>query len=232
MGRILFILLACIGLSGCVSPSVVMTMQDDLDKLKSQNTELTGRVVQIEAKLLEISSTPTPLPTSGISVEPTIGSLDLLQATPTARPEPVDVEHLYSKAQGLLQEKSYREAIIRLEQAAALTDSTEMKAKCLYWIGECYYAQSAFQRALEFFSMVVKDYPAEPKAPDALLKLGFTYYELQEYDKCMQVLEEFIEEYPSHSRVDLAKERVQSVKDLQLQKSKADSTSSKKESRR
>ena len=108
-----------------------------------------------------------------------------------------------------------------------MSSSREMIARCYYWMGECFYAQRSFQRALELFRRVYDDYTSETKASDAPLKMGFTYSELKDYNEAMQVLKEFLEKYPTHRAATLAEEKISWIENLQSGSREADSTQKK-----
>ncbi len=71
------------------------------------------------------------------------------------------------------------------------------------------FAQGAYQQALNHFSKVFVNYGNTSKASDALLKIGFTYYELSNYNGARQALNEFLKRYPDHRAVPLANERLE-----------------------
>ena len=51
----------------------------------------------------------------------------------------------------------------------------ELTDNASYWIGECYYLMSDYQKALDQFRGVTERFPDKDKAPDALLKMGYCY---------------------------------------------------------
>ena len=55
---------------------------------------------------------------------------------------------------------------------SSLADSAQ------YWLGESYYVTRDFQSAAASFQTVLDRWPDSRKAPDALLKLGYTQAEL------------------------------------------------------
>lgn len=72
----------------------------------------------------------------------------------------------------------------------------ELSDNALYWMGECYYAEKDFVTAVKIFERVYREYQGENKAPDALLKLGYTYTSLGEKGKAREVLHRLVREYP------------------------------------
>ena len=59
-----------------------------------------------------------------------------------------------------------------------------------YWLGESNYVSRQFEQAIIEFSAVVEQHPNSNKVPDAMLKLGYTYYELGKFAEARQVLEQ------------------------------------------
>ncbi|MBN4079560.1 tol-pal system protein YbgF, partial [Beggiatoa alba] len=84
-----------------------------------------------------------------------------------------------------------------------------------YWLGEANYVQRRFDVALSEFDKVVKNHPTSPKRADALLKMGFTYQELGQYDKARLSLNTVIMNYPDSTAASLAQKRLQDIKQFQ-----------------
>jgi tol-pal system protein YbgF len=80
-----------------------------------------------------------------------------------------------------------------------------------YWIAEGNYVLRNYKLALEEFTKVVSA-PQNPKAPDALLKIGYVHYELGAYDKARKTLGEVQERYPGSSVAKLAAVRLDKMK--------------------
>ena len=55
---------------------------------------------------------------------------------------------------------------------------------------------------------MLKVYPASTKIPDAMLKLGYTYYELKQYDTAKSVLQDLRKRFPSSTAARLAGKRL------------------------
>ncbi len=234
--RLIFIVI--IGsVCGCVSTSHIQEMSADIEKLKKESSELKESVDRLETDLAALTETQEPdLPADEISeIADSITS-----ATPTPVPPPpappapsvLTGEEWYDRGQSAYHAGRYREAVQAFEQAAAMVMSREFKARCYYWEGECLYAQKSYRRALELFNRVYLEYRFQPKAPDALLKIGFTYTEMEAYNEAVQVLKEFVTNYPDHRAVSLARDKLEWIDSLQAEGQPADSTRRSKESRR
>jgi len=76
----------------------------------------------------------------------------------------------------------------------------------LYWLGECFYDTKNYQLALKVFRRVVEQYPTGNKAPDALLKMAYSYLKLREPENARTVLAQVVESFPKSQVARLASE--------------------------
>ena len=61
------------------------------------------------------------------------------------------------------------------------------------------------------FRTVLQKYPQSRKAPDAMLKLGFTQYEQKRYADARKTLEEVSQKYPDSDVARLAADRLKRI---------------------
>ena len=55
-------------------------------------------------------------------------------------------------------------------------------------------------------------FPDSPKVPDALLKVGYTYYETKQWDLAREALTQVQEKYPDTTLARLAESRLRSMR--------------------
>ncbi len=105
-------------------------------------------------------------------------------------------ETLYNRGQDLFISGRYDEA--RNVFLALVKDfpGDSLADNALYWVGESYYSEKDYGTALLKFKEVVDRYPAENKAPDALLKIGFTCIEINRSEDAKDALQGLIRKYP------------------------------------
>lgn len=78
-----------------------------------------------------------------------------------------------------------------------------------YWLGESYYVTTNYPVALESFQKLLHLFPQSDKAPDALLKVGYSQLELKQTDAARSTLMEVTTKYPGSKAASLAQERLQ-----------------------
>jgi tol-pal system protein YbgF len=83
-----------------------------------------------------------------------------------------------------------------------------------YWLGECFYDQKRFDKAAPEFKSVVQRWPTGNKAPDAMLKLGFSLLALGDVDRAQKTLRELPAAYPRTEAARLASERLAQLTQL------------------
>lgn len=120
----------------------------------------------------------------------------------------------YERAFNLLKEGRYDLAVAAFKTFVQNYPRGHFADNAQYWLGEANYVQRNFQVALSEFEKVVKDHPTSPKRADALLKMGYTYQELKQYDKARLSLNDVVMNYPNSTAASLAKKRLQDLKQL------------------
>ncbi len=86
----------------------------------------------------------------------------------------------YDKAFEILKAGRYTEAITVFQQFLAAYPKSSLASNAQYWIGESYFVTRHFQDGAASFQAVLIRWPDSTKAPDALLKLGDTQYEMKQ----------------------------------------------------
>lgn len=86
--------------------------------------------------------------------------------------------------------------------------SDPLAANAQYWIGESLYAEKKYREAVFEFRKVGEQWPKSEKAPDALLKMGFAFYELGLGDEGKLFLEEVVRTHPKSNAAKLAKSKL------------------------
>jgi tol-pal system protein YbgF len=89
---------------------------------------------------------------------------------------------------------------------------SDLADNALYWLGECYYAQRDYAKALEQFIKLAKDYPKGDKVPSSMLKSGLAYQEMGKPNEALQMFQSLKKKYPDTREAQLAEEKVKKLK--------------------
>jgi tol-pal system protein YbgF len=104
---------------------------------------------------------------------------------------------LYNKALALLRDKGLP-ALARRQFILFMDNfpGSSLMPNVLYWLGETYYTEKRYERAIGSFARVIQMFPRHSKAPDALLKIGYCREKLNEMPAARFHLKELILRYP------------------------------------
>lgn len=159
-------------------------------------------------------ATSTPPLTSAPAT--TIGGAQSVVAT-TAAPmtseiDPLQEQSAYQQALNILREGRYDEAVVAFQSFLTRFQGSQYAGNAQYWIGEANYVSHRYPVAVEEFQKVITSYPDSSKVPDAMLKIGYTFYELKAWDQARQTLGTLVEQFPKTTAAQLADNRLHRMK--------------------
>lgn len=197
---------------------VLTEMLQGVEALQSEVRQLRGQVEELDNELRNLRTRQrdqfrnldermtmveggrsSPL---GLDPEP-----DPLPRVAEALP-PADEQRAYEAAFELLMSGNHDAAIPRLERFMEQFPNGSYSANALYWLGEAKYANRDYQGALVDFEAVRSRFRDSDKAADALLKVGYSHFELGNSDQARVALEEVVANYPGTTLSRLAQERL------------------------
>ena len=197
---------------------VDLTLQ--VDELQRQVAELQGRVEQAEyaqqggtdrqrALYADLDDRLQLLETA-FRERPVTAAPAADGSAPTVLPVPggSDQEN-YQAAFGLLREQRYDDAAAAFAAFLAAFPESGLGDNAQYWLAETYYVTGQYTTALGEFQTVIDAYPRSMKVPDALLKIGFCQYELEEWVDARLTLGRVQGEFPDSSAARLAEQRIE-----------------------
>ena len=94
------------------------------------------------------------------------------------------------------------EAFLRTYPASEYADNAR------YWIGESYYQQGDYERAILEYEKVLQQYPKGDKVPHALLKQGFAFLNLGDQVDAKLLFQKVIKEYPQSPQAEIAAKKL------------------------
>jgi tol-pal system protein YbgF len=77
-----------------------------------------------------------------------------------------------------------------------------------FWIGEIYYREKWYEKAILEYQKVIENYPKGNKVPSALLKQGLAFSNLGDKANARLILEELIKKYPNSNEAKIAGEKL------------------------
>jgi tol-pal system protein YbgF len=173
---------------------------------------------------LDIVDTQTTLPTQNIvynaesqpgadtpTSDVTYQEISPVTATSNLPVDPVQLQAEYQQAFNLLRQSLYDQAIRAFQQFLAVHPNDKYSDNAQYWLAEAFYVKREFQQALQEYNNVVNLFPQSQKVNDALLKIGFTLFELGDMAAAKIQLQELSENQPGSTVARMADERLKII---------------------
>jgi tol-pal system protein YbgF len=123
-----------------------------------------------------------------------------------------DKESLYAAAYELFREAKYEKSREGFENFLKQHPETEFSDNAQFWIGECYYFEKKYEKAIVEYDKVVKNYPEGNKVPFALLKQGLSFEKLGDKASAKLLLQQVIRDFPNTSQSRIARTKLLEIK--------------------
>ena len=81
-----------------------------------------------------------------------------------------------------------------------------------FWIGEIYYREKWYEKAILEYQKVIEKYPEGNKAKDALLKQGYAFHNMGDNSSARLILKELIKKHPQSNQAKIAKQKLGQIK--------------------
>ena len=197
----------------------LVNMTQQVSSLERRNDEVQGRVEELEhysettadrqrqlyadldARIQELEA--------AIQASNTRGVMDGGTLSPGQLPVPGGSDRdNYQAAFELLKEQRYEPAAMAFQQFLVSYPDSELADNAQYWLAESHYVTQMFSEALAEFEVVITKFPRSRKVPDALLKMGYCNYELEDWAAAREALTLVQEEYSDTTAARLAGQRL------------------------
>lgn len=114
----------------------------------------------------------------------------------------------YDHAFDTLKSGNYAAAVMQFMQFLQDFPNSDLDDNAQYWLGESYYVTRDYDNAAVAFRTVGDKYPQSRKAPDALLKLGYTQLDQQKTAEGRATLQLVLQRFPMSDAAKLAMQRL------------------------
>lgn len=81
-----------------------------------------------------------------------------------------------------------------------------------FWIGESYYREEWYEKAILEYQKVIERYPKGNKVPASLLKQGLAFHKLRDKPNARLILNELIKKFPKSNETTVAKKKLREFK--------------------
>jgi len=174
----------------------VEVQNNEIERLKARQRDL---LADIDRRVSELERRPAA---AGAEVTPAAESTT--SGAATSAQEQQD----YEAAFNLMKQGHYDRAAKGFRDFIARHPQSALRDNAQYWLGEAYYVVRDFRKALTEFTRLMNDYPKSLKGPDALLKIGYSHYEMGDWGKARDALNQVVARYPGQPAAKSAEQRL------------------------
>lgn len=133
-------------------------------------------------------------------------------ASPRENTGKQDKAAAYAAAYQTFKSGNYTKAREAFQGFLAAHPSGEYADNAQFWIGECYFFEKQYEKAILEYEKVTKKFPSSNKVPYALLKQGISFQNLGDKASAKLLLQQVIKDYPNTSQARIARSKLQELK--------------------
>lgn len=174
-------------------------LEAKLNDLAIENQKAAKRIAELEQYLGIGTSLPRNVPPAGKMPpsDPPVSRKD----SENQEPE----NGLYNQAKKAFDDGEFESARTGFQKFITMFPKSENADNAQFWIGETYYREAWYEKAILEYEEVKKKFPKGNKIPSALLKQGMSFQQLNEKANARLILEELINRFPNSNEADIAK---------------------------
>ncbi len=190
-------------------------LEQDLSILSARVDETTGRIGDLQQEVGSMRQ-PQPLVIPPIETAENGADADAAAISGAPLPPPVvaagpSITDIYNQARIDYTQGRYALAISGFKDVIASNARGDLADNSHYWIGECHFSQRGYERAIESFDTVVREYPDSNKRSDAYLKKAMSLESLARRSEAMLMYELVIEQFPRTQHERIARGRLEDL---------------------
>jgi len=121
-------------------------------------------------------------------------------------------EELYARAKQLFDKGEYENAREVFRSFLKQHPKSKRGDNAQFWLGEIYYREKWYEKAILEYQKVIENYPKGNKTPSALLKQGFSFLNLDDKANARLILKELIRKFPDSNEANVAKNKLKTLK--------------------
>ncbi len=127
-------------------------------------------------------------------------------------PQELSEDEIYRQAKQAFDQGDSDAARAKFKELIERHPQSERADNAQFWIGEIYYREKWYEKAILEYQKVIENYPKGNKVPASLLKQGFAFLNLGDKANSRLILEELIKKYPKTNEAKIAKDKLKDLK--------------------
>ncbi|MFO7688068.1 MAG: tol-pal system protein YbgF [Desulfobacterales bacterium] len=213
----------------------------EIESMREQIGAINGRLEEIEHRIKQEKSVPADADTSRstelerLKEESRVNNsritrieqyLDMgsAAAPPAVKPAPAKApaaivplaslseQELYDQSKQAFDAGELEKARQGFQEFTKRFPNSQNADNAQFWIGEIYYRDKWYEKAIVEYQKVVENYPKGNKIRSALLKQGYAFINIDDKANARLILKELINKYPDTTEAQLAAQKLDQIK--------------------
>jgi len=123
-------------------------------------------------------------------------------------PKEITEDELYTSALQTYDKGNYSAAREKFQEFMVKYPESDKADNCQFWIGESFYQEKWYEKAILEYQKVLEKYPKGNKVQASLLKQGLSFYNIGDKQNATLVLNELIQKYPKSNEAIVASKKL------------------------
>jgi tol-pal system protein YbgF len=170
---------------------------DRIDQTASSNKD---RIARIERYLNFESTEPDVKSKQGAGIK-----------TQSTDKQKLSEDGIYQTAKQAFDQGDLELARERFQKLIETYPKSNMADNAQFWIGEIYYQEKWYEKAILEYQKVIENYPNGNKVQSSLLKQGFSFFNLGDKANARLIFTELIKKYPKSNEAEIAKKKLKGL---------------------
>ena len=120
-------------------------------------------------------------------------------------------DEIYTSGKQAFDEGDSETAKKRFQELIDRYPNSENADNAQFWIGEIYYREKWYEKAILEYQEVIEKYPKGNKVPSALLKQGLAFQNIGDKANSRLILEDLVKKYPKSNEAKIAQEKLKEI---------------------
>jgi tol-pal system protein YbgF len=170
---------------------------DRIDQTANSNKD---RIARIEQYLNFESTEPDLKAKQGAGIKPQ-----------SQDEQKLSEEGIYRTAKQAFDQGDFELARERFQKLIKTYPKSNNADNAQFWIGEIYYQEKWYEKAILEYQKVIENYPNGNKVQSSLLKQGFSFFNLGDKANARLIFTELIKKYPKSNEAEIARKKLKGL---------------------
>jgi tol-pal system protein YbgF len=132
--------------------------------------------------------------------------------TAPTTPKTLTEDEIYRSAKQAFDSADYEKARLGFGSFLKKYPKSENSDNAQFWIGETYYREKWYEKAILEYQKAIETYPKGNKVPASLLKQGLAFLNLGDKSNSRLILKELVKKYPKSNESKVAIQKLKDIK--------------------